>query len=103
MTTDLFEYAAYARRSDPATSYAATASVVSELPNLEAVVLTSITNAGARGRTLDEVCDDTGLDKVTASPRFRPLADKQRIETNGARPGRSNRKQTVWCRMGLVR
>jgi hypothetical protein len=96
MIGDLFEYAAFARRPDPATSHAAAASIEGALPNLEAIVFASIKAAGQVGRTLDEVVEDTGLEKVTASPRFRPLADKLLIEPCGTRPGRSNRKQIAW-------
>ncbi|BBZ93122.1 hypothetical protein BRDID11004_59790 [Bradyrhizobium diazoefficiens] len=75
---DLF---AYARRTDPKTSHDAASSMKDMLPQLQAAVLGSLRRAGQRGRTLDELIEDTGIEKVTISPR---------------RLGRSHRHQIVW-------
>lgn len=103
---DLFSYqpsAALARRSDPPASHAAAASLEDVLPRLEQAVLAAIRAAGERGATLDEIVSATGIEKVTASPRIRPLIDKGwvgwRLGPSGkplTRPGKSNRGQTIW-------
>lgn len=98
---DLFNHQAppraLARARDPQTSHLAAASLDSQLPDLERVVLRAVIKGGALGRTLDETCDETGLDKVTASPRFRPLQRKEHIrEAEFTRAGKSGRQQTVW-------
>jgi uncharacterized membrane protein len=88
---------AMARRNDPSTSHAAAQSVTPDLPELEATVLHALRRSGESGKTLDEICDATGLDKVTASPRLRPLVRKGFVrEADFTRPGKSNRQQTVW-------
>lgn len=92
---------ALARAGDPRTSHAAAAVVTEHLPDLEAAVLKSVASAGRVGKNLDEVCDDTGLDKVTASPRFKPLETKGRIlRAAFTRAGRSGKQQTVWIAIG---
>lgn len=98
---DLFSYVpppkAHARRTDPGTSHEAARSVEPDLTNLEAAVLRAIPQAPANA-TLDEVVDATGLDKVTASPRFKPLEAKGLIVRAGKRRGSSGRQQTTWSR-----
>lgn len=101
MTPDLFDWTppprALARAADPGTSHRAAASLSAELPELEALVMRTLAPAGERGMTLDEVCAATGLDKVTASPRFKPLEAKQLLRrAEKTRPGASGRQQTVW-------
>jgi predicted transcriptional regulator len=88
---DLF---AFARASDPYTSHEAAAEV--PVTRLEAIVLEAI-RASAIGRTIDELVDATGLDKVSISPRLRPLCNKGCIvESTHTRPGRSGKQQIVW-------
>ncbi len=92
--TDLFEYAA-ARRTDPRTSHAAAEAIYAQIPNLEAMVLRHLQ---ARSMTIDELVEITGLDKVTISPRLRPLCKKGlAFESGLTRPGKSGRQQTVWA------
>lgn len=101
MTPDLFDYVppqqAYARREDPETSHDAAKSVEAHLTAIEAKVLLAIP-AAPRDVVLDEVVVATGLDKVTASPRFKPLEEKGLIVRTGKRPGFAGRQQTSWTR-----
>jgi predicted transcriptional regulator len=63
--------------------------------NLEEVVFRKIKEARV-GLTLDDLVAATGLDKVTVSPRLKPLEAKGLIVRDGKRAGLSNRKQTIW-------
>jgi predicted transcriptional regulator len=90
-------FAAFARHSDPATSKEAAASVIVHLPALEGSVLHCIRGSAKIGMTIDELVEELKLDKVTLSPRLRPLVRKGLIQESGfTRPGRSGREQTVW-------
>lgn len=95
--TDLFQHA-LARKKDPLTSHDAALSLDEALPTLEARVLRALENAGDFGATIDELVDALGdLDKVTISPRLRPLCNKGLVRDLGAqRKGKSGRFQTVW-------
>lgn len=100
---DLFSYTppprverALARATDPNTSRQAANSVTPILPELEALVLKSLRAAGRNGMTLDELVDDTGLDKVTVSPRLKPLCRKDLAKAEGTRLGKAGRQQTIW-------
>ena len=87
---------ALARSSDPPTSHAAAADLAHFLTELEADVLRVIVRAGAFGATLDEIVDGTGLDKVTASPRLKPLERKGCVRRHGTRVGKARKQQTIW-------
>lgn len=88
---------AFARATDLQTSHDAARSLEPVLPELEWLVLRTIREAKTRGKTLDEIATETGLEKVTVSPRLRPLWRKNMvIEADFKRPGRSGRQQTVW-------
>lgn len=97
---DLFHFSrphteAHARRTDPDTSKQAAASV--RLSDLESKVLAVLRARGDAGATLDEIVEATGLDKVTASPRLRPLVRKGfAVQTSERRTGASGRPQTIW-------
>lgn len=85
------------RSKDPSTSREAAAFVRARLPNLENVTYVCLKRSKARGRIVDELVDATGLDKVTVSPRLRPLVNKGLIvESKERRMGKSGRYQTVW-------
>ena len=87
---------ALARNGDPDTSHKAAAYISYRLPALEALVLYCLKHA-ANGLTVDELIDSTGLDKVTASPRLRPLCNKGLVyESDERRKGKSGRAQIVW-------
>jgi DNA-binding MarR family transcriptional regulator len=94
---------AFARRADPETSHEAAASVESALPQLEAIVLAVIRRSRQQGQTLDQLIDATGIDKVTLSPRLRPLCAKGFVVEMGKRPGKSGRSQTVWVAVEFAR
>lgn len=99
---DLFDYyqpyRAYARTTDPETSHESAKAIERHLPPVEAKMLKAIPFAPADA-TLDEVMDATGLEKVTVSPRFKPMEEKGLIVRTGARLGHSNRQQTSWQRV----
>lgn len=85
------------RSKDPSTSREAAAFVSEHLPNLENLVFSGIKRAKKRGMTLDELIDALGIDKVTVSPRMRPLVNKRLIfQSDELRMGKSGRNQTVW-------
>ena len=65
------------------------------MTELESLVYASIKSSRI-GATLDDIVSDTGLDKVTASPRLKPLETKGHIVRDGKRAGHAGRKQTVW-------
>lgn len=94
---DLFDddSGAYARYSDPDTSWEAAAKVpVSER---EARVLGALKAAGASGLTTHEIEDVTGLAAGTVTPRMKPLEEKGLVVRIGTRipPGHTSR-QTLW-------
>ncbi|HEY4736733.1 MAG TPA: hypothetical protein VIH63_05005 [Xanthobacteraceae bacterium] len=105
---DLFSYTpppapprAMACSSDPQTSHDAAASIAGILPALEAIVLEALYAAGRRGMTVDELVAATSIDKVTVSPRLRPLCEKGLAEALGKRKGLSGRSQTIWIARGV--
>lgn len=91
MNGDLFDYAR-SRRSDPATSKAAAASV--DVTALEKRVLEAL---AVRPMTSHELAAYLCLELVTVSPRLRPLADKQLVaDSDMRRLTPSGRKAIVW-------
>lgn len=62
----------------------------------EAFVLRFVREAGKSGAALDDLVASSGLDKVTVSPRLRPLERKGFIVRDGKRAGNAGVKQTVW-------
>lgn len=92
---DLFEHAR-SRKSDPRTSHDAASAV--DVIGLERVVLDALIAALPGGMTVDELVAALSIDKVTISPRLRPLCDKGYAVTAGTRKAiKSNRQQTVWA------
>jgi predicted transcriptional regulator len=89
---------ALSRATDPETSSEVAASI-SHMAELEEVVFKALKSSPA-GMILDEIIEATGMQKVTVSPRLRPLERKLRVVRQGKRPGKSNRKQTVWLAKG---
>lgn len=88
---------AFARTSDPQTSKDAATSVDEALPHLEQLVLGALKRVGDDGMTVDELVEELKIDKVTVSPRLRPLCDKGHVKAAEAkRAGISGRAQTVW-------
>jgi predicted transcriptional regulator len=87
---------AFARNSDPDTSHDAGRSIDDAVTYLEQTVLDAVRTRKKDGCTLDELIDILAMDKVTISPRLRPLCNKGLVIENGKRMGKSNRKQTIW-------
>ena len=88
---------AYARATDPATSHVAAQAVEPRCAALEEAVLNALKATGGRGCTIDELVAVLRMDKVTLSPRLRPLCKKGFVEeTLERRPGVSGRSQIVW-------
>ena len=84
---------ALARTTDPGTSHAAAASV--NVSEMESVVLDAIRALG--DATSWEVSRHVGIERVTVSPRFKPLEVKGLIRRTGkTRPGESGRQSQVW-------
>lgn len=93
---DLLGDRAFARRSDPGTSHEAAKSLDGSVTDLEEHVLIALRAHHPFGMILDELVDWIGLDKVTISPRLKPLCKKGLVTTCGKRPGKSGRGQTIW-------
>jgi predicted ArsR family transcriptional regulator len=80
------------RHSDPETSKEAAQSI--DAGSLEGRVHQYLLDHGAS--ILDEICKGMKLDKVTVSPRLRPLEKSGLVTRDGSRPGFSLRPQTIW-------
>lgn len=87
---------AHARGTDPATAHEAAEFVSEYLPELEAEVLAVIKTCGANGATIDDLTSKMAIQKVSISPRLRPLANKNLIRESGRRKGLSGRPQIIW-------
>jgi hypothetical protein len=82
--------------SEPTTSRLAAESMARHAPNLREHVFAAIVEAGAEGRTTDELEVRLGLSHQTCSPRVTDLARRGRIRASGTRPTRSGRAAKVW-------
>lgn len=88
---------AYARSTDPTTASDAAETV--SVAKAEMLVLERLRSKRLleRGATSDEMAKMTGIDRVTVSPRFRPLERKGLICDSGERRrGQSGRYSIVW-------
>lgn len=85
---------AHARRTDPSTSHQAAHSISARLNRLEQLVVDTLARHG--GMTTKELAEHTGEDRVTISPRIKPLCDKCRIADSGIKRGRSIVWEVVW-------
>jgi hypothetical protein len=95
---DLLAWAA-ARNTDPSTSHQAAGALNQEGKawTLSKLVLEAIRASGARGMTGWELCQQTGIEVQTLTPRLAPLQARGLIKDSGLRrPGRTGRKQIVW-------
>lgn len=88
MGLPLFTSAARARRTDPHTSHEAAASV--DVQERERQVLEALANH-PEGLTTREMAEVTGIDRVSLSPRTKPLERKGLVARSGTRD-----KSTVW-------
>ncbi len=66
---------ALARTGDPITSHAAADFVTPHLTNLEQKVLQALEDS-RYGLTTKQIAEKTGIDRVTVSPRMKPLKNK---------------------------
>jgi predicted transcriptional regulator len=80
------------RHNDPETSKAAAESF--DANSLEMRVYQYLVDSGPS--ILDEICHGMKLDKVTASPRLRPLERAGMVVRCPSRTGFSGRPQTEW-------
>lgn len=84
-----------ARYLDPDTAKAAALSV--KVSRLESLVYEAIFGSGFVGKTLDEIVAATGIEKVSASPRLKPLVIKKLIIDSGRRQNsRAGRPMILW-------
>lgn len=93
---------AYARSTDPSTASEAAETV--SVAKAEMLVLSRLRTKRLleRGATSDEMAKLTGIDRVTVSPRFRPLERKGLIVDRGERRrGQSGRYSIVWKALDL--
>lgn len=81
---------ALARHTDPATSHDAAAAA--HVNRLQGIVLQWLYEQGPEGGTSRQCAEDTGIDRVALSPRFRPLEECGLIVRTDRRIGRSG----VW-------
>ena len=74
------------RNTDPATSKAAARNV--NVSRLESIVA-SVIQRWPEGLTTKEIAEKTGLDRVTVSPRIKPLCNKGILKNSGNRRDKS--------------
>ena len=83
------------RDKDPETSVHAAAKV--DTTWLEYVVLECLLKLGDKGATTEELANILKIERVTVSPRLRPLCNKGFVqESDLRRVGKSGRKSIVW-------
>jgi DNA-binding MarR family transcriptional regulator len=96
------EQRAHARHRDPLTSKSAAVEIEEKLPQLQRIVLDALESMG--DATCEEVSDRVGLERVTISPRFKPMEAAGLIERvvdpgtgkQRTRPGKSGRPSGIW-------
>jgi biotin operon repressor len=76
------------RASDPVTSIDAAAAIAPHLSRLEDIVYQAVSRS-LSGMTTKEIAAKTHLDRVTVSPRIKPLCDKGKLFDSTRRRGRS--------------
>jgi response regulator of citrate/malate metabolism len=87
---------ALVRNTDPETSYIAAKSVYARVPTLEQRILEWLDMQGDQGGTTEEIALALKLDRVTISPRMKPLMTKGQVVQMGRRSGKSNKPAIVW-------
>lgn len=86
---------ALARSTDPMTSVFAAEKI--DTAKLEGIVLQQLMACGDQGATTEELAAALNMDRVTVSPRMRPLCNKGLVvESDMRRVGRSGKKSIVW-------
>ena len=109
---DLFDYVpppppmpparAYVRNTDPETSHEAAEAIEPSLKGMDIQILNAVISSGMHGATLSDVMEVTGIQKVSVSPRFKPLETMGHIFRDGKRKGDCRAKQTVWKHINLM-
>lgn len=83
------------RSTDPMTSVFAGLAV--DTQSIETAVYSFLLCRGKQGATTEEISDGLQLDRVTVSPRMRPLVNKGYvIESDIRRKGKSGKSSIVW-------
>lgn len=86
---------AHARTTDPATSHYAAETL--DVRPIDRMILAALHLRGDDGATSSELADLTGLDRVTVSPRLRPLTRLGKIlDTGQTRRYRTQKPGIVW-------
>ena len=85
-----------ARNTDPETSHIGANSIRAHVPTLESMVLDFLKSRGDTGATTEEIALALNLDRVTISPRMKPLMTKGQVIQMGRRSGKSNKPAIVW-------
>lgn len=87
---------ALVRNTDPETSHISANSIRARVPTLESKVLGFLKSRGDQGGTTEEIALALKLDRVTISPRMKPLMVKGQVIQMGRRSGKSNKPAIVW-------
>ena len=87
---------ALVRNTDPETSHIAANSIRARVPTLESMVLEFLKSRGDTGGTTEEIALALNLDRVTISPRMKPLLTRGQVVQMGRRSGKSNKPAIVW-------
>ena len=87
---------ALVRNSDPETSYISANSIRERVPTLEQKILEWLDMMGDTGGTTEEIALALKLDRVTISPRMKPLMTRGQVVQMGRRSGKSNKPAIVW-------
>lgn len=97
--------AGLARASDPVTSHAAGVYVSEREQGIFAEILMWLGPRGEDGGTSLEIADGTGIDRVTISPRLKPMEKLGLVaRTDQRRTGSTGRASIVWvaCEKNLA-
>ena len=92
----------HARRSDPVSSHAAGVAITDKTEGLYAEILAWLRPRWQLGGTTLEISEATGLDRVTVSPRMRPMEKLGLVRrSTEKRAGPSGVASVVWIATGI--
>lgn len=101
---DLFSFPASPGHRGVDTSVAAAADMAPKVGRLQKLVLNSFTEAGAYGRTTNELAGLLGIDRDSIQPRTSELRALRMIGDSGRRRQNANGKSAiVWVTFDLLR
>ena len=93
---------AHARRSDPVSSHAAGIAITDKTAGLYAQIHAWLQPRWQLGGTTLEIAEATGLDRVTVSPRMRPMEKLGLVRrSTEKRAGPSGVASVVWIATGI--